>query len=63
MKYVECNYCGKRINFGEEVVSHRLFCGIYCSDKCFILAKVPDRKVSVLTVEVANENIAEIKEG
>ena len=62
MKYIECDFCGKRINLGEKVISHRLFCGLYCSDKCFIHARVPDRKEAVLTTDVVNENLAELKE-
>lgn len=34
-KYIRCDCCGKRINFGEEVYAYYGYCGLYCSSDCF----------------------------
>ena len=34
-KYIRCNCCGKRIEFGEEIVKFPGYCGVYCSPYCF----------------------------
>ena len=34
-KYIECNCCGKRIEFGAEVYKYGGNAGLYCSPQCF----------------------------
>lgn len=34
-KYIRCDCCGKRIDFGEEVFKFPGYCGLYCSSDCF----------------------------
>ena len=34
-KYIRCNQCGKRIDFGEEIVKFPGYCGLFCSPECF----------------------------
>ena len=34
-KYIECDCCGKRIEFGAEVYQLEPYCGLYCSPECF----------------------------
>ena len=34
MKYIKCDHCGKRINFGETIL-HYDYCAVYCSDECY----------------------------
>jgi hypothetical protein len=34
-KYIRCNCCGKRVDFGEEIVKFPGYCGVYCSPECF----------------------------
>lgn len=62
MKYIKCDNCGSKIPLGEQVVSHRMYCGIYCSDKCFLIAAAPDREVSTLTLDFIEKHNAEIEE-
>lgn len=37
-KYVRCDCCGKRINFGDEVIRFPGYCGLFCSSDCFAYA-------------------------
>ena len=62
MKYIECDNCGTKIQLGKQVVSHRMYCGIYCSDRCFLRAAAPDRQISALTLDLIKEHNAKIKE-
>ena len=34
-KYIKCDCCGKRINFGSEVYKFHGYAGLYCSGDCF----------------------------
>lgn len=34
-KYIECDGCGKRIEFGATVYQYGGYCGVYCSPECF----------------------------
>ena len=34
-KYIECDCCGKRIEFGATVYQFNGYCGLYCSPECF----------------------------
>ena len=34
-KYIECDCCGKRIEFGAEVYQYEGRAGLYCSTECF----------------------------
>jgi hypothetical protein len=33
-KYIKCDWCGKKIMFGERAY-HKDFCGVFCSEECF----------------------------
>lgn len=61
MKYVKCDQCGKKIYVGEKIVQRNGFCGIYCSWECY-LPNDPHHVVNILTEELAEDNLAEIKE-
>jgi len=62
MKYIECNCCGKKIYFGENIIHHKMYCGIYCSNKCFLIALVPERCIGTLNMEIAENCGIDIKE-
>ena len=62
MKYIKCDNCGSKIPLGEQVVYHRMYCGIYCSDICFLIAAAPDREVSTLTLDFIEKHNVEIEE-
>jgi septal ring factor EnvC (AmiA/AmiB activator) len=34
-KYIRCDCCGKRIDFGEDVYQFAGYCGLFCSADCF----------------------------
>lgn len=34
-QYVECSICGKKLYFGEKVLTKPHYVGIYCSPNCF----------------------------
>ena len=34
-KYIRCSCCGKRIEFGDDIVRFKGYCGIFCSSDCF----------------------------
>ncbi len=34
-KYIKCDCCGKRIEFGTEVYQYGGYCGVFCSTECF----------------------------
>lgn len=61
MKYVECDNCGRKIYMGQRIVQRKGFCGIYCSDGCY-LRNDPFRAVYELTEELADDSATEIKE-
>jgi hypothetical protein len=62
MKYVECDNCGRKIYMGQQIVQHKMYCGIYCSDNCFLRSAVPERQVLTLDEEVIDNCMTEIKE-
>lgn len=35
-KYIECDCCGKRIEFGAKVHQYEGRAGLYCSTECFL---------------------------
>lgn len=34
-QYVKCSHCGKKLYFGEKVLTKPNYCGVYCSPNCF----------------------------
>jgi hypothetical protein len=34
-RYIKCDCCGKKINFGDEVYKFNGRAGLYCSGECF----------------------------
>ena len=34
-KYIKCDCCGKKIEFGATVYQFNGYCGLYCSPECF----------------------------
>jgi len=34
-KYIKCDHCGKRIDFGQDVYTDKDGIGIYCSEHCY----------------------------
>ena len=34
-RYIKCDCCGKKINFGDEVYKFSGHAGLYCSGECF----------------------------
>lgn len=46
---------------GQRIVQRKSFCGIYCSDGCY-LRNDPFRAVYELTEELADDSATEIKE-
>lgn len=51
-KYIKCDNCGKKIYFGEEIVSDREYYDIYCSAECYAVGTAD---FDTLTEEYAEE--------